>query len=38
MSEDVKGSFDSLNTKEWFFQLKEKILVDHECAYLGWTA
>ena len=22
LTEDVKGSFDSMNTKEWFFQLK----------------
>ena len=24
MTEDVKGSFDSMNTKEWFFRLKKK--------------
>ena len=23
MTEDVKGSFDSMNTKEWFFRLKK---------------
>ena len=32
MTEDVKGSFDSMNTKEWFFRLKKKEI--HNTMYL----
>ena len=27
MTEDVKGSFDSMNTKEWFFSTEKKSVV-----------
>ena len=30
LTEDLKGSFDSMNTKEWFFPLKKMVLI-----YLG---